>query len=60
MKLISNYELNKYSDGGLSALFSQSGRAWSAHSGIGQRRNALASLENITRLLLARSVACAP
>jgi hypothetical protein len=61
MKLISNYELNKYSDGELSALFCT---VWtglvSTQRGSAERRNALASLENITRALLARSVAREP
>lgn len=60
MKLISNYELNKYSDGELSALFCTicTGLV-RTQRGSAERRNALASLENITRARLVR-VACEP
>ncbi len=61
MKLISNYEVNKYSDGELSALFCT---VWTGlvrtQRGSAERRNALASLENITRARRARSMACEP
>jgi hypothetical protein len=61
MKLISNYELNKYSDSELSALFcTVSTGLVSTQRGSAERRNALASLENITRALLARSAAREP
>jgi hypothetical protein len=61
MKLISNHELNKCSDGELSALFCT---VWKGlvrtQRGSAERSNALASLENITRARLARSLACEP
>jgi hypothetical protein len=61
MKLISNYELNKYSEGELSALFRTVGTGLvRTQRGSAERRNALASLENITRALLARNVTCEP
>jgi hypothetical protein len=61
MKLISNYELNKYSDSELSALFcTVSTGLVSTQRGSAERRNALASLENFTRALLARSPAREP
>jgi hypothetical protein len=61
MKLISNYELNKYSDSELSALFcAVSTGLVSTQRASAERRNALASLENITRALLARSAAREP
>ena len=61
MKLISNYELNKYSDSELSALFrTVSTGLVRTQRGSAERRNALASLENITRARLVRSVACEP
>ena len=61
MKLISNYELSKYSDGELSALFrTVSTVLVRTQRGSAERRNALASLENIARARRARSMASEP
>lgn len=61
MKLISTHELNKYSDSELSALFHS---VWIAlvrtHRGSPERRNALASLENISRARSLRRYGCRP
>ena len=61
MKLISNQELNKYSDSELSALFHT---VWIAlvrtARGSAERRNALASLENIDRVRSLRRYGCRP
>jgi hypothetical protein len=59
MKLISTYELNKCSDSELAALFHT---VWIAlvrtARGSAERRNALASLENITRVRAWRRYGC--
>jgi hypothetical protein len=61
MKLISNHELARYSDGELSALFHT---VWMSlvrtARGSAERRNALASLENISRARSARRYGCRP
>jgi len=55
MKLISNHELQKRSDSELSALFhSVSQNLVRTRKGTPDRRNALASLENIVRVRMAR------
>jgi hypothetical protein len=59
MKLISNHELQKRSDSELSALFTQVSRdlvRTQRHSP--ERRNALASLENIARMRALRGWRC--
>ena len=61
MKLISTHELNKCSDSELSALFHA---VWSSlirtTRGSAERRNALASLENISRARSSRQYGCRP
>jgi hypothetical protein len=61
MKLISTHELIKCSDSELSALFHD---VWIAlvrtGRGTPERRNALASLENITRVRVWRRYGCRP
>jgi hypothetical protein len=61
MKLISSYELNKYSDSELAALFHT---VWISlirtRRGSAERRNALASLENISRARSTRQYGCHP
>ncbi len=58
MKLISNYELQNRSEGGLCGLFRTVSEAL-VRTGRGspERRNALASLENISRVRAARIAA---
>jgi hypothetical protein len=61
MKLISNHELRKYSDSELSALFHAVSIALvRSGSGSPERRNALASLENISRARSMRRYGCRP
>jgi hypothetical protein len=61
MKLITNHELRQYSDSELSALFHT---VWLAlvrtQRGSAERRNALASLENITQARSQRRYGCKP
>jgi hypothetical protein len=61
MKLISSYELNKWSDSELAALFHM---VWIGLArttrGSPERRNALASLENISRARTHRQYGCQP
>jgi hypothetical protein len=61
MKLISNHELARYSDSELSALFHS---VWVSlvrtTQGTPERRNALASLENISRARSNRLYGCRP
>jgi hypothetical protein len=61
MKLISTHELNKCSDSELSALFHT---VWISlirtTRGSPERRNALASLENIGRARTSRQYGCRP
>jgi hypothetical protein len=61
MKLISTHELNKCSDRELSALLHT---VWNSliltKRGSAERRNALASLENISRACSARQYGCRP
>ena len=59
MKLISNHELHKQSESELAALFSavSKGLVRTAR-GSPERRNALASLENISRVRAALMSAC--
>ena len=61
MKLISTYELNKCSDSELAALFHA---VWigliRTKRGSPERRNALASLENISRTRSSRQYGCRP
>lgn len=57
MRLITNIELTKYSTSELRALFGQVSRDTTrADQGSPERRNGLASLENIHRALLQRYV----
>lgn len=57
MRLISNYELQKYTDSELSALFrTVSQELVRTVRGSPERRNALASLENISRERALRSL----
>jgi hypothetical protein len=61
MKLISNYELQKRSAGELSALFCMVSKGLvRTKRGSPERRNSLASLENISRARMARMRACPP
>lgn len=61
MKLISNHELQKRSDSELSALFCTVSKGLvRTERGSPERRNALASLENITRARMARMQICRP
>ena len=61
MKLLSTHELARYSNSELSALFHD---VWIALVGTGrgtaERRNALASLENIDRVRSNRRYGCQP
>jgi hypothetical protein len=58
MKLISAFELHRRSDNELSALFRQVSKGLVlTQRGTPERRNALATLENITRARIGR---CAP
>ena len=61
MKLIVNYELHKRSESELSALFCAVSKGL-VHTKreSPERRNALASLENISRARVARMRACQP
>jgi hypothetical protein len=59
MKLISNHELQKRSQSELSALFCTVSKGLvRTRRGSPERRNALASLENISRERAARMLAC--
>lgn len=61
MKLISNHELQKRSDSELSALFCTVSKGLvRTERGTAERRNALASLENISRARTARMSGCPP
>jgi hypothetical protein len=61
MKLISNHELQKRSESELSALFCMVSKGLvRTKRGSPERRNALASLENISRARVARMRACPP
>ncbi|MGA2607204.1 MAG: hypothetical protein ABSH01_07070 [Terriglobia bacterium] len=61
MKLISNHELQKRSESELSALFCTVSKGLvRTVRGSPERRNALASLENISRARVARMLACRP
>jgi hypothetical protein len=61
MKLISTYELVKCSNGELAAKFYEAGLALvRTERGSAERRNALASLENIDRVLSLRRFGCRP
>jgi len=61
MKLISNHELQKHSTSELSALFrTVSDGLVRTKRGSPERRNALASLENISRARAVRMQTCAP
>ena len=58
MKLISNYELQKRSNSELAALFAHVSRGLvTTKQDTPERRNALASLENISRARLQRLAA---
>ena len=61
MKLISNHELQKHSESELSALFCTVSKGL-VHTKreSPERRNALASLENISRARVARMQVCRP
>ncbi|MGD0775935.1 MAG: hypothetical protein ABSC05_24220 [Candidatus Solibacter sp.] len=59
MKLMSNHELSKKSDSELAALFCQVSKGLvCTRRGSPERRNALASLENISRARAARMTPC--
>jgi len=59
MKLISNHELQKHSESELSALFCTVSKGLvRTDRGSPERRNALASLENISRARVARRLTC--
>jgi hypothetical protein len=61
MKLMSNHELHQYSDSELSALFHSVRIALvRTERGSAERRNALASLENIDRVRSLRRFGCRP
>ena len=61
MRLISNVELHQRSENELSALFSMVSKALvRTERGTPERRNALASLENIARERAARMAGCQP
>jgi hypothetical protein len=61
MKLISSYELQKRSESELSALFCTVSKGLvRTKRGSPERRNSLASLENISRARTARMQKCAP
>ncbi len=61
MKLISNHELHKQSESELSALFCAVSKGLvRTKRGSPERRNALASLENISRARLTRMRTCVP
>jgi len=61
MKLISNHELQKQSESELSALFCTVSKGLvRTKQGSPERRNALASLENISRARAVRMQACTP
>ena len=61
MKLISNHELQKWSATELSGLFCTVSKGLvRTKRGSPERRNALASLENISRARAARMLACPP
>ena len=61
MKLIVNYELHKRSESELSALFCTVSKGLvRTKRESPERRNALASLENISRARVARMRACQP
>jgi hypothetical protein len=61
MKLISNHELQKQSASQLSALFCTVSKGLvRTKRGSPERRNALASLENISRARALRMQTCAP
>jgi hypothetical protein len=61
MKLICNHELQKHTESELSALFrTVSEGLVRTKRGSPERRNALASLENISRARAARMQTCAP
>ena len=61
MKLISNHELQKWSENELSALFgTMSKNLVRTKRGSPERRNTLASLENISRARAAKMQRCAP
>jgi hypothetical protein len=59
MRLISNYELQTHNEKELSAIFCRvSKNLVLTQKGSPERRNALASLENISRARRARMLAC--
>lgn len=59
MKLISSYELEKWSENELSALFCTVSKVLvRTKRGSPERRNSLASLENISRARMARMKVC--
>jgi hypothetical protein len=61
VKLISNHELQKQSESELSALFCTVSKGLvRTKRGSPERRNALASLENISRARVARMQGCQP
>ena len=61
MKLICNHELQKHTASELSALFCAVSKGLvRTKRGSPERRNALASLENISRARAARMQSCAP
>lgn len=61
MRLISNFELQKRSECELSALFCRVSKDLvRTKRGTPEQRNALASLENISRALVARMIADKP
>ena len=61
MKLISKHELQKQSESELSALFCTVSKGLvRTKRGSPERRNTLASLENISRARAVRMQACAP
>lgn len=61
MKVISNYELQDRGEGELSALFCTVSKSLVRTArGSAERRNALASLENISRARAAHMLACQP
>ncbi len=61
MKLILNHELHKWSERELSGLFCTVSKGLvRTKRGSPERRNALASLENISRARSARMLACPP
>jgi len=61
MKLVTNHELQKQSDCELSALFCTLSQVLvRTKRGSPERRNALASLENISRARVARMQGCRP